>query len=179
MEENNKNINLNKIIKGQSYPGVLEDVVPEYDYIRKVYVVKFFYKVYLSPSQTEEVEDYFYMWDKQKYRRFTFERLNKMLDAYNLKLISKDYRNEITIANACKWLVGTKVEIKQYRYKGARYKVVSTERNDEYRINCLWECMLRNDLHGFQIFFCNNLENDLLDPQMYYKMEFDVRRRYL
>lgn len=162
MENNNENIESVEMANGKSYPSVLTDVVSEYDYIRKVYVVSFIYKVYLNASQTKEVVDNFYMWDHPTYKRVSLERLDKLLDAYNLKLIYKDYRNEMTITNACKWLVGTKVEIQQYRYKGIKYKVLSTERNQTYRVSCLWECMLKNDLDSFPECLEINL-NNLLD----------------
>ena len=149
METNNEKVEFKKMVNGKSYPAVLIDVISEYDPIIKAYVVRFIYKVYLSASQTEEVVENFYMWDYHRYKGFTFERLDKVLSAYNLNLIYKDYRNEMKIVNACKWLVGTLVEIKQYRYKGVKYKVLSTERNEPYRIELLWKCMLKNDLGSF------------------------------
>lgn len=206
MDKNNQNTETLDMVNRKSYPAVLLDVVTEHDPIRKVYVVKFIYKVYFSATQTKEVVDNFYLWDRSKYRRVALERLHKVLDVYNLKLLYKDYRNETSIANACKWLVDTKVEIQQYSYKGNRYKVLSSERNDSRRIDCLWECMLKNDLDSFPeclkstdehtdehtdellnefVSAClkseesnKNLNEDFcITPEMYYELEFNTKKK--
>lgn len=201
MGENSKSLSL-EMENGKSYPSVLKDVISEYDPIRKVYVVKFIYKIYFNATQTKEVVDNFYLWDRSKYRRTALERLDKVLNAYNLSLIYKDYRNETSITNACKWLVDTKVEIQQYSYKGNRYKVLSSERNDSRRIDCLWECMLKNDLDSFPeclkstdeltdellnefVSAClkseesnKNLNEDFcITPEMYYELEFNTKKK--
>lgn len=145
MEENKNNLEV-----GKSYPAILTDVTSEYDGVRKVYVVKFTYRVYLSATQTIVVEDIFYLWNCPDFKRNTLEKMERVLSAYNLVLIPKDYRNELAFVNACRWLVGTRVELSPYRYKGIRYKVVSTERKDLYRVDKLWKCMLNNNLEGFE-----------------------------
>lgn len=145
MEERESNL-----LVGKSYPAVLVGVTSERDEVRKVYVVKFTYRVYLSTTQTVEVEDVFYLWDCPSFKRNTLEKIYRVMGAYNLALIPKDYRNEIVFANACKWLVGTRVELSPYRYKGIRYKVVTTERNDFYRVNKLWKCLLNDNLEDFE-----------------------------
>lgn len=136
--------------KGKSYPAVLEKVEPWHDDIRGTYAVGFVYKVYLDNSKTVEVVDNYYFWDSPGYRNNTIGKLTKTASAYNLLLIYKDYRNEVSITNAFSWLVGTRVELSSYRYKGTRYKVISTERKDSYRVNILWECLRENNIDGFE-----------------------------
>lgn len=142
-----------KLEVGKSYPAILTDATSEHDEVRQVYVTKFTYKVYLSATETEKVEDIFYWWDCDRYKRNTLNKVYRVTDAYNLMLMYKDYRNEMAFANAFKWLEGTRVELLPYRYKGIRYKVVTTERKDSYRVSRLWECMLNNNLDGFEKHF--------------------------
>lgn len=151
MEERKNNLEV-----GKSYPAVLTDVTSEHDEVRQVYVTKFTYKVYLSATETEEVEDIFYWWDCNRFKRNTLDKIYRITSSYNLVLMYKDYRNEMAFANAFKWLVGTRVELSPYRYKGIRYKVVSTERKDLYRVDKLWKCMLNNNLEGFEKRFKQN-----------------------
>lgn len=139
-----------KLEVGKSYPAILTDVTSEHDEVRQVYVTKFTYKVYLSATETEKVEDIFYWWDCDRYKRNTLNKVYRVTGAYNLVLMYKDYRNEMAFANAFKWLEGTRVELLPYRYKGIRYKVVTTERKDSYRVSRLWECMLNNNLKDFE-----------------------------
>lgn len=141
MEENQKELKIKK-----SYPALLVDVRVSHDDIRDVYTVEFVYRVYQSLQQTQEVVDVLYWWDLPSYRKFIMRNINKLGEVYNLNLISKDCRNEISLANAFKWLIGTRVEILPYRYGNIRYKVASTERNNIERINFLWKCLSINNL---------------------------------
>ena len=134
-----------KLEVGKSYPAVLKDVIWEYDYLRNVYKVKFKYLVYLSPVETKEVEDVFYWWDCPRYRRNTIDKVLRISEVYDIRLSDKDYRNEIAFSNAFKWLIDTRVEISPYRYKGKKYKVVCSERNNWARIQELWNYLKGND----------------------------------
>ena len=138
-----------KLEVGKSYPGVLIDITSENDEIRGVYKARFKYRVYLSTSEWVEVFDDFYWWNCTSYKRYTLEKVTRVMGAYNLVLIPKDYRNEIVFTKTCKWLIGTRVEITPYRYKGKRYKVVCTERNNQSRIGVLWDCLREDDVNNF------------------------------
>jgi hypothetical protein len=144
MEERKNNLEV-----GKSYPAVLIDVRIVHDSIKDAYAVEFVYKAYLSLEQTETVIDTLYWWDLPNFKNFTIRDINKLMEVYNLNLIPKDYRNEISFVNACKWLIGTRVELSPYRYKNIRYKIVSTERNNHKKINFLWKCLSNNNLSMF------------------------------
>lgn len=133
----------------KSYPAVLIDVTFEYDAIRDVYKVRFKYRVYLSTSEWIEVFDDFYWWNCANYKKYTLDKIIRVMEAYNLRLLPKDYRNEIVFTKAFKWLIGTRVEISPYRYKGKRYKIVCTERSNEHRIDILWKCLRQDDVDNF------------------------------
>lgn len=134
MEE--KNIKL--LDSKKTYPGVLVKVISDYDYVREVNVVRFVYKVYLDKFQTIEVMENIYFWDNPRCRMGSMKKLNRILESYNLELLPKDYRNELSLVNSLKWLVGTRVEIKKYNYKGIKFRVIYTERNNAFRVNNLW-----------------------------------------
>ena len=137
------------IKKGQSYPAVLKYVSSEYDPLRKVYSVIFVYELYISSTQSKVVYDFFYLWNNKTYRNNTINRLIRTLEAYNLSLTGRDYRNEQSITLACSWLIGTRVELVPYIYKGVKYKVVSSERKDYFRSQILWNCLNDECLNEF------------------------------
>ena len=85
MEERKNNLEV-----GKSYPAVLTDVTSEHDEVRQVYVTKFTYKVYLSATETEEVEDIFYWWDCNRFKRNTLDKIYRITSSYNLVLMYKD-----------------------------------------------------------------------------------------
>lgn len=134
------------LVDGVSYPAILTDVKLEYDKEKGVAVLIFRYRIYINYSHVKEVEKNFYLYDKNLiYRNRTREKLDKYLELYNLKLTNKDYRVNLSLYDACKWLVGTSVEIKQRNYKGEkRYTLINTERKDFVQINCLWNSMLND-----------------------------------
>lgn len=137
------------LIDGVSYPAILTDVNLEYDKEKDIAVLIFRYRIYINYSHVKEVEKNFYLYDVNLlYRNRTREKLDKYLELYNLKLINKDYRVNLSLYNACKWLVGTVVEIKQKNYKGEkRYTLINTERRDSLRISYLWNSMLNDWLN--------------------------------
>ncbi|MCX4254418.1 MAG: hypothetical protein OSJ63_04015 [Bacilli bacterium] len=139
------------LIDGVSYPAILTDVKLEYDKEKGIVVLIFRYRIYINYSHVKEIEKNFYLYDVNLvYRNRTIEKLDKYLELYNLKLISKDYRVDLSLYNACKWLVGTTVEIKQRNYKGEkRYTLINTERKDFARINYLWNSMLNDWLDTY------------------------------
>lgn len=147
-----------KLEVGKSYPAVLRDVIWEYDHVRSVYKVKFKYLVYLSPTETVEVEDVFYWWSCPRYRGNTMNKILRISEIYDIRLTDRDYRNEIAFSNAFKWLIDTRVEISPYRYKGKKYKVVCSERNNCGRIQQLWSCLKENGVDNSSYRFKHNDE---------------------
>lgn len=71
----------------------------------------FKYRVYISLTETKEIVDNFYWWNCTNYKKYTIEKIYKVVGACNLVLIPKDYRNEQPFVNACSWLVGTRFEL--------------------------------------------------------------------
>ncbi|MBE6159128.1 MAG: hypothetical protein E7159_04825 [Firmicutes bacterium] len=134
-----------KLKIGKMYVAVLKDVIWEYDHIRNIYVVKFKYIVYLSPTETREVEDVFYWWDSPRYRANTINKMIKISQMYDIRLNDKDYKSEFAFAGAFKWLIDTRVVISPYRYRGIKYKVVCTERNNWEDTISLWNYMKKNN----------------------------------
>lgn len=154
-----------EIVKGQSYPGILKDIVIEYDYIKKVNTIKFKYDVYLNPTKIIQVENVFNLWDKNSFREMSVSRIQSELSKYGVNLHYNECENLNTVVNASKWLVGTKVEIQQYKYNGIKYKVTKTGRMDSSRIDVLWRCMLGNKLNEFQ---------DIIEQDNIIKQDFNL-----
>lgn len=162
MEENKSLLEV-----GKTYPAVLIGVTSEYDDIRGVYKTVFKYRVYLLPKKIEEVVDDFYWWNCPSFKRNTIEKIYRVMSVYNLVLIPRDYRNETVFANTCNWLIGTRVELSPYRYKGIRYKILCTERNNVYRTDKLWKCMLENNLDKFpELLEKEEIEREKLSEEM-------------
>lgn len=154
------------LIDGVSYPAILTDVKLEYDKEKGVAVLIFRYRIYINYSHVKEIEKNFYLYDVNLlYRNRIMEKLDKYLELYNLKLINKDYRVNLSLYNACKWLVGTTVEIKQRNYKGEkRYTLINTERKDFARINRLWNWMLSDWLDTYSEYRQHYLPSNIFKP---------------
>ncbi len=156
------------LIDGVSYPAVLTDVEIAFNPEKDVYVLRFHFRIYANYSHAEEVEKDFYLYDNNSYRRRTVERLSEYFDLYALKLMNEEYYDNARLLNACRWLVGTKIEIKQRNYKDEkRYTLITTERANYSRVNGLWDAMLKDNLEIYPGYRQNSLP--VLEEQAWYK----------
>lgn len=156
------------LIDGISYPAILTDVKLVYDKEKGVRALRFSYRIYVNYSHVKEVEKDFYLYNVAKYRCRTIERLIKYLGLYDLRLMYKEYQDEYKILSGCRWLVGTRIEVKQGNYKGEkRYTLVATERTEYRKVMELWESMLKNGLSTYPEYKQNSMP--VLDEYAWYK----------
>lgn len=157
------------LIDGVSYPAVLTDIKLVHVAEKGVKALRFRYRIYVNYSHVKEIEKDFYMYDVVPlYRNRTIDKLRKYLALYGLTLMDRDYENNFMLVEACKWLVGTKVEIKQRNYKDEkRYTLITTERTNYSRVNGLWEAMLKNELSTYPEYKQNSIP--VLDEYVWYK----------
>lgn len=146
------------LIDGKSYPGILTDVKLVYDEKKGVWVLVYRYRLYVNYSHVKEVEKKFCLYDVNKYRLKTVRSLSQYLSLYGLQLMGHEYWINNKLLNGCRWLVGTRVEIKQRNYKGEKcYMLVATERKEFSRVDKLWQDMLEDKLNIYLEYKQNSL----------------------
>lgn len=129
-----------KLENGRGYAAVLTDVIAGYDYVKEIATTDYIYKVYISPLEITEVVDSVKYYRQSRFLGGTVRKVLRLVSKYKHRIAERDYRNEFALANAFKSLIGTKVELKPFNYKGEqKYKVVSTERENSLKIFDLLE----------------------------------------
>lgn len=120
-----------KLENGKTYAAVLINIIAGYDPIKEIATADFIYKAYINPWKTVEVKDSLKFYRCSTYFKGTRRKIERLLDKYNHQILDRDYRNEFAFVNACKCLIGTKVELKPFNYMGEqKYNILATERKE-------------------------------------------------